>query len=145
MASWKRADPKLISSKKHTTDKIPKFIKMKVIDDLTSTTINQEVRKEVDPDAHLQTDKYRSYNKLTEIVEEQTAYDMSKFDTNKVLPWVHKAIANSKNLLKAIHHCVSDDYLQNYLSEFCFKYNRRYFGEKTFDRLLIAAVSNQWN
>ncbi|MDR1984994.1 MAG: IS1595 family transposase, partial [Prevotellaceae bacterium] len=25
--------------------------------------------------------------------------------------------------------------------EFCYKFNRRYFGEKQFDRLLIAAVS----
>ncbi|MBP6459808.1 MAG: IS1595 family transposase, partial [Bacteroidia bacterium] len=30
------------------------------------------------------------------------------------------------------------------LNEFCFKYNRRYFGEKVFDRLVVAAVSFVW-
>ncbi|MGI6048731.1 MAG: IS1595 family transposase, partial [Petrimonas sp.] len=30
---------------------------------------------------------------------------------------------------------------QYYLNQFCYKFNRRYFGENQFDRLLIAAVS----
>ncbi|MDR1455500.1 MAG: IS1595 family transposase, partial [Tannerella sp.] len=32
-------------------------------------------------------------------------------------------------------------YLQYYLNEFCYKFNRRYFGEHIFDRILVAAVS----
>ncbi|MDR0754790.1 MAG: IS1595 family transposase, partial [Prevotellaceae bacterium] len=36
---------------------------------------------------------------------------------------------------------IKPEYLQNYLHEFCYKFNRRYFGEQLFDRLLIAAVS----
>jgi hypothetical protein len=35
---------------------------------------------------------------------------------------------------------VSEKYLQKYLDEFAYKLNRRYFGEKLFDRLIIAAV-----
>ncbi len=31
--------------------------------------------------------------------------------------------------------------LQYYLNELCFKFNRRYFGEAIFDRLLIASIS----
>ncbi|MDD4575190.1 MAG: IS1595 family transposase, partial [Bacteroidales bacterium] len=27
-----------------------------------------------------------------------------------------------------------------YLNEFCYMFNRRYFGEKKFDRLLIAGI-----
>jgi hypothetical protein len=34
--------------------------------------------------------------------------------------------------------------MQNYLDEFCYKFNRRYFGENLFDRLLIAAVTSLW-
>ncbi|MBR3859491.1 MAG: IS1595 family transposase, partial [Bacteroidaceae bacterium] len=33
------------------------------------------------------------------------------------------------------------EYLQNYLNEFCWKFNRRNFGEALFDRLMVAAVS----
>ncbi|MBT7144566.1 MAG: IS1595 family transposase, partial [Bacteroidetes bacterium] len=41
---------------------------------------------------------------------------------------------------QGLHHSIGKDYLQNYLDEFCYKYNRRYFGDKLFDRLLIACI-----
>ena len=31
--------------------------------------------------------------------------------------------------------------VKEYLNEFCYKVNRRYFGEELFDRLLIACVN----
>jgi len=31
------------------------------------------------------------------------------------------------------------------LNEFCYKINRRYFGERLFDRLLLASVTETWN
>ena len=34
--------------------------------------------------------------------------------------------------------------MQNYLDEYCYKFNRRYLGDKIFDRLLIAAVASPW-
>jgi hypothetical protein len=34
-------------------------------------------------------------------------------------------------------HC--GEYLQNYLNEFCYKFNRRYFGQWQFERLLVAS------
>lgn len=40
-----------------------------------------------------------------------------------------------------MYHDIKPEYLQNYLNEFCYKFNRRYFGENLFDRLLVAAVS----
>ncbi len=36
---------------------------------------------------------------------------------------------------------VKIQYLQYYLQEFCYKFNRRYFGEKLFDRLVMVAIS----
>ncbi|MBK5261321.1 MAG: IS1595 family transposase, partial [Peptostreptococcaceae bacterium] len=32
---------------------------------------------------------------------------------------------------------------QGYLDEFCYKFNRRYFGERIFDRLLLASSSGR--
>ena len=117
---------------------------MKVVEDLEIKTINKQVKESIEEDATVHTDSYKSYNKLTEVIKTHNKYNMTYDSSDKVLPWVHKAIANSKNLLKAIHHCVSPEYLQNYLDEFCYKHNRRYFGDKVFDRALIAAVSFTW-
>jgi len=53
----------------------------------------------------------------------------AKSDKNSI--HVTMSILN-KNLLE-IHHMVSEKYLQNYLDEFVYKLNRRYFGEKLYD------------
>ncbi|MCF6224552.1 MAG: IS1595 family transposase, partial [Flavobacteriaceae bacterium] len=42
-----------------------------------------------------------------------------------------------------IHHSIGSDYLQSYLDEFCYKFNRRYF-DSVFERVIIASVSCKW-
>lgn len=51
--------------------------------------------------------------------------------------------ANQAELLaeKINYHKIKGKYLQLYLNEFAYKLNRRYFGEKLFDRLIIASIS----
>jgi hypothetical protein len=144
MASFDKITPNKHNPKKYKTKSKVKYLKMKVIEDLEATTIHKEVEKSIAKSSVVVTDDYKSYKKLPEIIKQHTSYNMKNHDSEKVLPWVHKAITNSKNLLKSAHHCVWPEYLQNYLDEFCYKYNRRYFGERVFDRLLIAAVSNAW-
>lgn len=144
MASFTKVPLSKFNPKKHKTPRKLKYLKMKVVDDLESSTINSEVKKTINQDSFVHTDGYRSYNKLPEVIKRHTKYNLQHDNSNKVLPWVHKAITNSKNLLKAIHHCINPEYLQNYLDEFCYKHNRRYFKNRVFDRALIAAVSLTW-
>ena len=48
-------------------------------------------------------------------------------------------------VLLGIHHnCINSKFMQNYLDEFCYKFNRRYFGENLADRLILAAIHNTW-
>jgi hypothetical protein len=58
------------------------------------------------------------------IIQKHNKYNLKYDCSDKALHWAHKVITNSKNLLKAIHHCVYPDYLQNYLDELCYKHNR---------------------
>ncbi|HHT28871.1 transposase, partial [Petrimonas mucosa] len=55
--------------------------------------------------------------------------------------WVHTAISNAKRQLLGVYYKIKPEYLQYYLNQFCYKFNRRYFGENQFERLLIAAVT----
>lgn len=144
MASFDKISEFNKKTDKYTIKSKTKYLKMIVVEDLQSETINKEVEKSIDKKAVVSTDGYKSYSKLKEVVEKHISYNLQNYDCEKVLPWVHKAIANSKNLLKAIHHSISPEYLQNYLAEFCYKYNRRYFTHRVFDRVLIAAVNNHW-
>lgn len=63
--------------------------------------------------------------------------------TKSNFKWVRIAISNAKRNLLGIYHMVMLKYLQNYLDEFCYKLNRRFFGEKLFDRMVIATLSGQ--
>ena len=39
------------------------------------------------------------------------------------------------------YHGIKPEFLQKFLDEFCYKFNRRYAGEYLFNRLLAACVS----
>jgi hypothetical protein len=59
----------------------------------------------------------------------------------EILPWIHIAISNAKRQIINTFHDVKPEFLQKYLDEFCYKFNRRYFGEALFNRLFVACVS----
>ncbi|MDR2511601.1 MAG: IS1595 family transposase, partial [Bacteroidales bacterium] len=59
----------------------------------------------------------------------------------EVLPRVHIAISNAKKVLLNTCHDVKPEFLQKYPDEFCYKFNRCFFGEALFNRLLVACVS----
>jgi len=144
MASHQRKIRSEAKRKKSMSYSMPKLLKMKIVEDGTAEEIKKTAEINLKKEAAIKTDKARSYPKALENFRKLEMFDMSKFDAGKILPWSCKAITNSKNLIKAIYHAIEDKYLQNYLNEFCYKYNRRYFGEQVFVRLLICAVSLVW-
>jgi len=118
-------------------------LKMQIIKDVKSETITSIVERDVLKESQVNTDDSTSYNKIKEIVLDHKPQVIPKEKVGVVLPWVHIAISNAKRLLTDIHHDIKSEYLQSYLNEFCYKFNRRYFGESMFDRLLIACASHK--
>jgi len=78
---------------------------------------------------------------LSKVVKQHKSIVIPKEKVGEILPWVHIAISNAKRMILDIYNNVKPEYLQSYLNEFCFKFNRRYFGEALFDRLLVASAS----
>jgi len=62
-------------------------------------------------------------------------------DSMKLLPWTHRIIANAKSVFRGPHRGVSKKHLQRYLSEVCYRFNRRFWPKESFHRLLRACVS----
>ena len=56
------------------------------------------------------------------------------------LPWVHIVIGNLKRFLLGTYHGVSSSYLQEYLNEFCYRFNRRQWEPQLPNRLLSLCV-----
>ena len=129
--------------KKHGKKKKAGYLKMKVVESLKKNQINNTVATSVEKNTKIISDKSTSYVDLHKDFQVESKV-IPKKDLPKVLPWVHTAISNAKRLFLDVHHRIDDDFLQNYLNEFCYKFNRRYFDD-LFDRLIIAAVSYRWN
>lgn len=136
--------PLSLKKSKHKQDTIPKYLKMIVIENVDSQTINNEVQKNLQPNSELITDDNRAYKDLKKIVKKHTAHNVSIENACKVLPWVHKAISNAKGIINNVHKGVSEDYLQNYLNEYAYKFNRRKFDGGIFNRLVIACTLYTW-
>ena len=68
-----------------------------------------------------------------EVVKPQEAMDQ--------LPWVHILIGNVKNFIRGTYHGVSHKHLQQYLSEFCYRFNRRFNEFQITDRLLTDCLN----
>ena len=120
------------------------YLKMKVVSDLKSETITEQVKEHILPCSCLDTDDSTSYVGLKDVVNEHRPVKVvDKKQVGKVFPWVRIAISNAKRWLLANHHDIKEEYLQFYLNEFCYRYNRRYFGEALLDRLMVCAISHK--
>lgn len=129
------------SRKKHKKSSRLRFVKMQVLQNMQSETVVKQVQDNIDSESVVKSDNYTSYSKIKDNVWCHFASTVKPKDADKVLPWVHTAISNAKRSLLGTYHMVSMKYIQDYLDEFCYKVNRRYFDDKLFDRLMIACVS----
>jgi len=116
------------------------YFKMAVLGKVDAEHVDSFIKQNADGDIVLFTDKSTAYVNLEDIVETHFTITSGKESTNNTLRWVHKAISNLKRNLLGIHHMITYKYLQNYLNEFVYKLNRRYFGSDLFKRLVIAGI-----
>jgi hypothetical protein len=117
-----------------------RYFKMKVLESHKATDANEIVATFVHDKAIIFSDNSTSYVDFDKLVEGHIYENSTKELTKTTLKWVHIAISNAKRTLLGIYHMIKITYLQAYLDEFCYKLNRRYFGEKLFDRLIISTI-----
>ena len=121
--------------------KKPGFAAMRVVDNLKSAHIAHFAQSKIKEQQTVRTDGYVSYYCLTGYGYELDMRIVGNGpNASKELPWVHTLIANVKSMLRGAHHGVSHKYLQRYLDEFCYRFNRRYWPSQLFNRLLKAAL-----
>lgn len=56
------------------------------------------------------------------------------------LKWLHVIISNIKANIEGAYHGLDGTYLQRYLDEFCYRFNRRHSKKTLFDHLLACSV-----
>lgn len=136
-------------AKGRKTRKTVRYIKMFAIENMEASTIDQILEKSVSKNAVIVTDGHASH---THIKDNFAGHiPVVEYEPGKVvrtnLPWVHIIIGECRNGIAAIHKEIDSRFLQLYLNEYCWKFNRRFFRDATdprydlFDRLVrIAAI-----
>lgn len=130
-------------------DKKPKkvgYLKMVHLYSLLKVEVIPEIEKGIDMEnTHAHTDGNPTYKCLKDKLKKGATQTVA-YKTNicKVLPWVHTAIANAKSNFRGAYHCrFEEDYIQNYLNEFAYKFNRRRVKD-VFEKLLNISVLYNW-
>lgn len=125
-------------------NKRPKHAWFGQLPSLESDHIEKALKKKMKDLSVLKTDAYKSFL----FIPNKGYYHYPKVmsDTQQItdhLPWAHILVGNVKNAIRATFHGVSAKHLQRYLSEYSYRFNRRYFEPQLFDRLLNACVLTQ--
>lgn len=139
----------LANEKRQSVKKVVHYIKMFVIEDAKAKTIDKLVEKSINSSTTIVTDGSSSHTHFKDLVDKHEIYVEHDVDqvVRNALPWVHIIIGESKSGIEAIHKEVDKRFLQLYLNEYCWKFNRRFFRDSSdprfdlFDRLVrISAI-----
>jgi transposase-like protein len=128
----------------------PGFARAYVVKDASSDTIEDILKRigtnEKDKEffiKKIKSDGWTSYNSASRNlgIQHQRFILKNPKDAMNYLPWVHKFISNAKSVFRGPHHGISEKHLQSYLSEVCYRFNRRWWQRQLFHRLLTACLN----
>lgn len=91
------------------------------IEDYSADSFRPFFRSTIDPSAQVETDGFSTYQALKD------EFKITQYYSNKGLrfPKLHCLIMNIKSWLRGIHHKCGYKFMQKYLDEFIFRFNRR--------------------
>jgi transposase-like protein len=122
----------------------PVFANMTVVENLKKDTVKDVLDKQIKTGQHVKTDGFKSYNGVKELGHKHHVIVIGNpKDASKLLPWVHVIIGNVKGSIRGVHHGVSPKYLKWYLAQYSYLFNRRFWFQQLFDRLLTACINSK--
>jgi transposase-like protein len=118
----------------------PLFVKMQVIEDMKKETVEEFVTKNIEFKSMLIADGHRTFPTLKDNYTIEAKKFNAKEDPDH-LKWIHTIISNLKSFVLGTFHGLDSRHLQQYLDEFCYRFNRRKFIGQGFNRLLDSCLS----
>jgi hypothetical protein len=118
-------------------------LRMEHLPDFSGMTYGVLAKRLLTKQAVVLSDANPSYNAIQPHVERHQPSKTDPKKAAKALPWVHIAISNAKRVFLGIYHSISDCWLQCYLNEFCFKFNRRFERHISVNQLFTVIATNQ--
>lgn len=116
-------------------------IRLAMIADNSATSIEAFVRANVKPGTTLLTDGHASYPGLTDYRHDPRV--VGKMAAHIVLPWIHRVFSLMKRWGLGTYHGLRRKYVDTYLNEFVFRYNRRFYRHASFETMLGLAAHHE--
>ena len=117
------------------------YMAMKAVPDVSGKSIRNFLDHHLKRGQTVRTDALPAMNSVQE-TQRHIARITPPEQASKWLPLVHIMIGNMKKFLNGTYHGVSGKYLQEYLDEFCYRFNRRFWECELPLRLLNACLSH---
>jgi hypothetical protein len=133
-----RTSALLQKAEKMNIKKAVQCIKMYSMPNQQYETIRPYIEGSVSSDTKAVTDGGHNLIKLKEILKEHKPYPETEDEIHEVvkskLPWVHIITGECRSGIEAIHKDIDERFLQPYLNEYCWKFNRRFFRDSKKDK-----------
>ena len=121
-------------------------LRAKVVPDTTAKTLHAELDANVAPQTNVMTDEHRGYTGIGQKFHHHTVnHSIGQYVKHY---FIHtNGLENAWSLFKrkvnGIHHFVSGEHLDRYLTEFTFRHNRRTMGEAARVNALLGQVEGR--
>jgi transposase-like protein len=120
----------------------PMFVKMSAVENVKGETINQFAKDNIKKGSFIKSDGFKSYNKLCGEGYSHEGKEFNPIDDPEHLKWLHIVVSNAKAFILGTYHGLDSLHIQNYLDEFCFRFNRKFFSTQLFNRVVNTCVSS---
>ncbi len=122
----------------------PRFATMRRVPKVGRHDIKSMAQECLSVAATVRTDGWQPYQVLAELSHRhEPVITGSGKNAVNLFPWVHTLIANVKGNIRGVYHGVSEKHLPRYLAEFCYRFNRRFWEDQMFNRMIAACVGTQ--
>jgi ribosomal protein L37AE/L43A/transposase-like protein len=119
----------------------PKYARIEVVNDFKAKTIEKFAVGYIEKGSKIITDGFKAYQGQKLKNDYFVDYDVVPAQSSdSKLKWLHTVISNSKAFILGTFHGLKPQDLQLYLDEFCYRFNRRFIPDLTFNKLIDAAI-----
>ena len=106
--------------------------------DYGAGSLNAFIARNIAPASTAKTDGWAGYAGVP--VNQHDPHVIGAMAAHLVLPWIHQMFSNLKGWARGVYHGLRRKYLQTYLDEFVFRFNRRRTRHATFRSLFAIAI-----
>ena len=116
----------------------PGRLRLAALTDYGAGSLNAFIARNIAPASTAKTDGWAGYAGVP--VNQHDPHVIGAMAAHLVLPWIHQMFSNLKGWARGVYHGLRRKYLQTYLDEFVFRFNRRRTRHATFRSLFAIAI-----